>query len=493
MSGGHSGSKPIGAEVGGFLQKIFFLGFNPLDLEGFLEYIGEKGVSRALILWMMYVGLFAVLSNLVPHLGLFTIEWIAGTAPLWLPILLYFAALRCWIWYVQSFYLAGQEAILLEVKMPREVTRSPRAMELALVVFSISSGETTWINRAWQGGTRPFWSFEIASFGGEVHFYVWTWKGWRNTVETTLYAYYPELEIEEVEDYALKFNFDPKVHETYCNDWWLETYNPHIAGVHRAGPGGGSNFAINAYPFKTYMDFELDKDPEEEFKVDPLTHVTEILGSIRPGDQIWIQIVIRMAGKQGVFKLWGDLRKRWQETVEEEVSNVRLQSLVKVSDEQKERFAPPPNPRVASSWRFAELIERMERNLGKTPFEVGMRGWLVTTEPLTSNYYNAMRWIWRVIGDPQEATHLRPRRWHPPFDYPWQDFRNIRWNMTARRFLDAYRRRLFFFSPWVTPTNIMTNEMIATLWHPLPSSSTSPGIERVHAKKVSAPHNLPTT
>jgi hypothetical protein len=479
---------PIGKRIGQALQKLIFgsgYGFNPLDLESFVDYLGEKGISRALILWILYTGLFLILNLQIPHLVFFMLEWVVGTSPLWLPVLLYYAALRAWVWYVQSFYLAGQEAILLEVKMPREITKSPRAMELAFIPFSISSGETTFLNRGWQGGTRPYWSFEIASFGGDVHFYIWTWKSWRNTVETTMYAYYPEVEIEEVEDYAMKFNFDPKKYETYCNDWWLETFRSDIKG----GPGGGSNFRINAYPLRTYIDFELDKDPKEEFKIDPLAQVVETLGSIRPGDQIWIQMVIRQAGTQGVFKTSSD-RSKWQKMVREEVERVRVESATfapwTVLTEKQERGARP-----RGTWHQQHLMEAMERNGGKYPFEVGMRGWIVTTEDLTSNYYNAMRWIWRSVGDPQYSTHLRPRRWHPPFDYPWQDFNNIRWNLAATRFLDAYRRRQFFFSPWVIPTNILSNEQLATLWHPISSAVTTPGLERIPAKKISPPSNLP--
>ncbi len=481
--------EPIGTIVGERIQKILFLGFNPLDLHGFIEYIGEKGVSRALVLWIMYTGMFFILNLQIPHLALFTLIWLVGTSPVWMPIILYLTALRAWIWYVQSFYLAGQEAILLEVKMPREITRSPRAMELAYIPFSISSGETTFISRGWQGGTRPFWSFEIASFGGDVHFYIWTWKSWRNTVESTMYAYYPEVELEEVEDYALKFKFEPKKYDTYCNDWWLETYRPDITGAHNAGPGGGLNFKINAYPLRTYIDFELDKDPKEEFKIDPLAQVVEILGSIRPGDQIWIQIVLRQAGTQGIFKTTND-RKKWQDMVRKEVEKIRIEAATFSGEvavgEEKLRTARP-----RGTWHQQHLMESMERNMMKYPFEVGMRGWIVTTEELTSNYYNAMRWIWRVVGDPQYATHLRPRRWHPPFDYPWQDYKNIRWNIAAERFLDAYRRRLFYFSPWIIPTNILTNEELATIWHPISSSVATPGLRRIPAKKISPPANLP--
>ena len=483
------GERPVGERLGEGLQNILFVnrgdssyGFNPFSLDDFLNYVGGKGISRGLTLWILYLGLFWILSLQIPHLALFTLEWVVGTAPLWLPVALYYAAIKCWIWYVQSFYLAGQQPVLLEVKMPRDVLKSPRAMELAFIPFNLSSGETTFINRAWQGGVRPFWSFEIASFGGDVHFYVWTWRGFRNTVESTMYTYYPEVELHEVEDYALKFKFDPNIHDTYCTDWRLETFMSGIPGM------SNGSYNINAYPFRTYIDFELDKDPKEEFKIDPLAQIIETMAGIRPEDQVWAQIVIRQCGKQGVFRTTDD-EKKWRATVRKEVEKVRIDSLKVLTPEEQEKFGR--SPRMASTWRHQVQIETMERNLGKYPFEVGLRGWIVSTKEVTSNYYNLMRWMWRPVGNPQYMTHLRPRRWHPPFDYPWQDFRSIRWNTAARRFLDAYRRRLFFHSPWIIPTNVLTNEELATIWHPISRAVSAPGVERIPAKKVSPPANLP--
>ncbi len=471
---------PFGKRLGKGVQRVLFLGFNPFDLDGFLDYIGNgKGISRGLVLWILYIGLFSVLSLQVPNLPLFTIEWVVGTAPLWLPPILYYSAVKSWIWYAQSFYIAGQETVLLEVKMPRDVFKSPRAMELAFVPFNLSSGETTFINRGWQGGVRPFWSFEIASFGGDVHFYIWTWKSFRNTVESTMYAYYPEVELHEVEDYSMKFKFDPELHDTYCTDWRLETFMPGVSN---------GDYRINAYPFRTYVDFELDKDPKEEFKIDPLAQTIEMLSGIRPEDTIWVQIVIRQCGKQGVFKTSNDEAK-WRDTVRKEVEVVRKESLIAFTEEEAQKFGR--TPRATPPWRQAEQVETMERNLGKYPFEVGLRGWIVSTKPVTSNYYNLMRWMWRPVGNPQYMTHLRPRRWHPPFDWPWQDFHNIRWNTAVRRFIDAYRRRMFYHSPWIIPTNVLTNEELATIWHPVSRAITAPGLERIPAKKVSPPSNLP--
>ena len=92
------------------------VGFNPFDLTDILYWWGEWGVSRGLILWIFYIGLYWILSLQIPNLGLFTVEWLVGTAPVWLPLGLSYAAVTCWVWYIQAFYLAGRDPVLLEAK-----------------------------------------------------------------------------------------------------------------------------------------------------------------------------------------------------------------------------------------------------------------------------------------------------------------------------------------------------------------------------------------
>ena len=446
----------------------------------FVEWVGVWGVSRGIFLMLVYAALYIFLSNLVPSLPLFTFNWLFGTAPIWAPIALLIGAWKTWVWYIQSLFLSGRNPVLLEIKMPRDVFKSPRAMEIAFTMFSISSGETTFLQRAWKGQVRPFFSFEMASFGGEVHYYVWCWRNYKPKVEIALYGQYPEVEIYEVEDYASKFDFDPKVHSAYCTDWRLETY---VQGI------SNGSFEINAYQPKSYVDFELDKDPKEEFKVDPLSTIIEFLSGIEPQEQIWVQLVIRKCGNKGV--IWQTEEDHdWIHMMEGEVQRIRRQASepdaeVELTPKERARLFPHP------TWKQTEQIRSMERHLSKYPFEFGSRGIYISTGHLHSPTYMGTRWLWKPVGNPHYMSHLRPKRWHNPFDYPWQDINEFRWNLTIKRFLDAYRRRMFFHSPWIIPTNILTNETLATLWRPPSRTITSPGLQRIPSTKASAPPNLP--
>src|SRR5258708_4811477 len=119
----------------------FFDKLGKWDLDVLVQYVGDWGISRALFLTIIFFGLFGTLGKLVPSLPLFTFEWLVGTSPIWLPIALGVGAWKAWRLYVRSNYLAKMKNIVLEMKVPRDIMKSPRAMELALTALWVSSGE----------------------------------------------------------------------------------------------------------------------------------------------------------------------------------------------------------------------------------------------------------------------------------------------------------------------------------------------------------------
>ncbi|MEN9561253.1 MAG: hypothetical protein RIQ56_526 [Candidatus Parcubacteria bacterium] len=463
----------------GHLLKTYFLGFDPFqglhptEEHGFLEWIGEWGVSRALTLWILFFGLYSILFFQVPNLIEFTAWWLIGTSPIWLPVMLFIGGLRAFLNYVRSAFLATRKPVLLEIKIPREITKSPRAMEQVIGALYVNSGQTTVIDRGWLGTVRPWFAFEVASFGGEVHFYAWCWGTYRRLLESAIYAHYPEVELIEVEDYASKFVYDPHVHKGFCGDYLYF----------------GQGWPGDEYPIKSYIDFELDKDPKEEYKVEPLADMFEVLSSLKPHEQIWIQINIRCAIGNGVFtpKSSG---AAWTARVKKAVEQLRIEAAV-FSEDTHLTEAQARSARPRGTWRHTEMMMAMERHLGKQPFEVGMRHIYLSSGEFHGPTYTAVRWIWRALNSPNYFNYIRSRRGHNPWDYPWQDFRNWRWNLTTKRYIDAMRRRSFFYTPWETEAQVMSTEMIATLYHFPSSTVKAPGIQRIAAVKAAPPPNLP--
>jgi hypothetical protein len=142
--------------------------------------------------------------------------------------------------------------------------------------------------------------------------------------------------------------------------------------------------------------------------------------------------------------------------------------------------------------RINEIIRLIERNMGKHPFRVGMRGVYISNEEnFGPQGWNNMRWIWNPMGSPGYLNQMRPRRWHTPFDYPYQDLWDMRWHLHAERFFDCYRRRAHFYPPYTLPSNTMSTEVLATFWHPISTSIAAPGVQRIPARKAEPPPNLP--
>jgi len=88
-----------------------------------------------------------------------------------------------WVHYVQQDFISGIDFVLLEIVPPRDVLRSPKAMELfftnALYHWSMKGGREEW----WQGAVWFWFSLEIVSIDGQVHFYIRTPKKFKKMVQ----------------------------------------------------------------------------------------------------------------------------------------------------------------------------------------------------------------------------------------------------------------------------------------------------------------------
>ena len=442
-----------------------------LSISAWVHYVGEKGVSRGMFLIFLYIPLIITAAVMLPQLPRLIGGWLLLGAPVILPVGMWIAFWSSWMWYIQSLYIFNRtNPILLEVRMPTEITKSPRAMEQVLTSFWIRSGTTTRIDTDWYGGVTPYSSLEICSFGGEIHFFIWIRKGYKNVIEAAMYAQYPEVEIVEVPDYAIAFEYDPQKHHCFVTDY---IFDPPERG--------------DKYPIKSYIDFELDKDPKEELKVEPYASVLEVLSALNKDEQAWIQIVFK-----GYFK------QDWQKTVIAEVDKIRdsaskgINLLIGEAPADDDVGFPRPTQLQRTQ------MDTMERHISKLIFECGLRGiYIAPAGKMRSAEYTAVRWIWRPFNNPNFMTQLRPRMAHNDFDWPWQDWGQgpdgVRWQLWTRRWFDMYRRRQFFHSPWHIRENSihLSTETLATLWHPPSATIQSPGLQRIPTSKAEAPPNLP--
>jgi hypothetical protein len=201
-------------------------------------------------------------------------------SPIWISLALLIWWFNIWMKYKQREWIAAQGSVLLEIKIPRDMFKSPLAMEIFLNTL-YSTGVGTLIDVYLKGRVRNWFSLELVSTGGDVHFYIWSQKSQKNKIETQLYAQFPNVEVHEVPDYTLG------VHR-----------NPDKISI-----GWFGQYALtkpDAYPIKTYIDYGLDKNDKEEYKNDPIVPMLEFLGSLKKGENAWFQILIQAHTKEGL-------------------------------------------------------------------------------------------------------------------------------------------------------------------------------------------------
>ena len=159
---------------------------------------------------VLYANVFYPLWHYLTLIVSFFLDYIY----IWLPLVSAGAFAKLWLGYVRLDFLAHQKYFLVEVKIPREVAKTPLAMEVFLSSIW-QKGTSTYIDTYWSGKVQPWYSLEMVSIGGQIKFFIWGFEKYRPIVEAQLYAQYPDVEIIPSEDYT-----DAVVHDlSRCFMW----------------------------------------------------------------------------------------------------------------------------------------------------------------------------------------------------------------------------------------------------------------------------------
>lgn len=202
------------------------------------------------------------------------------------PLILFFVAKNSWLyWVVMRVYLPKLNLTLLEIKIPKEVLKTPKAMEYVLValhgVWESLNNRDIWL----RGEILPWFSLEMAGTAGEMHFYIQTQTKYIALVESAVYSQYPDAEIIAVEDYtnAIPPDIPNKNWDLWGTDMRLQKESP--------------------YPLRTYVDFE---EMVEERRLDPVASIAEAMNKLRVGEHLWIQFIITPDLKIGGLRKEGE-------------------------------------------------------------------------------------------------------------------------------------------------------------------------------------------
>ena len=240
-----------------------------------LGFLDEKvGVNIAVLLSIVGIILIGVIFSTTGFGASKIFGFAILLSPIWLPLVLFLLFFEFWQYYVRKYFNLEQGRVTLEILLPEEILKSPLAMELVLTHLHQTASPDNLVQTYWDGKNIPVFSLEIVSIGGTVRFFVnLVTRKYKNIFEAQLYSQYPGIEIREVPvDYTAEI--DGALEE-------FDLFSMHF-GISKA----------DVYPIKTYIDYGLDKDPKEELKIDPLTQMLDMLGSISPHDRMWIQVLI---------------------------------------------------------------------------------------------------------------------------------------------------------------------------------------------------------
>ncbi|MFA7302533.1 MAG: hypothetical protein WC030_02175 [Candidatus Paceibacterota bacterium] len=457
------------------MQPPFFHKFEEDVVKKLHGKVGLKLTPRPLLAACV-AGLLACLV-LAPQVVIPGVKIAFFLAPLWLPFLVLSGAYEMWYIYKRSYFLANQKYLLLEIRPPRNVVKTPAAMEAFLSSLHLTGGESTWYDK-FRGGTRPYWSLEIASFEGQVHFFLWIRASLRRMVESQMYAQYPGVQLIESPDYTRLISAKP-------GEWFVW------------GTAFKKSPQPDPYPIKTYVDFGLDKVQKEPEQVDPISQLVEFMGSIGKGEYLWLQMVIRAHKGEKYNKIKDNGKEyTWIDHGTEIVDAIRKKTRAPYADpvtgEERPGF---PNPTKGESEKMAAI----ERQTMKLAFDVGMRSiYLAKPDKVHGPTIAHMIALFKPFST-EGWNGINSAKWMKTFDdYPWEIGVEKRKNRFRRELVEAYRRRAYFYNPFFegdiarSDVMVMSTEELATVFH-IPSLSTqAPGLERTSSATGEAPANLPT-
>ena len=402
------------------------------------------------------------------------IPYVIALLPFIMVIVLLEIFWHVWIRYIQAKNTLNTKYTVLELKLPKDTFKSPLAMEVFLNSLHNIAGEN-WYSMYWKGETRPWYSLELVSIEGQVKFFLWTQDVRKTGIIAALYGQYPNIEVTEREDYTRGMHFDPKTMKVWVGEMKFTK--------------------DNWYPIKTYIDYGLDKDPKEEFKIDPMVPMIEFLGSVPANQQIWIQYIIR--GHKDDQRKPGHLFKKadlWREGAKKAINELLMRDPdTKVAGEANSDTGYAKLPTFTEGER--DVVAAIERSITKLAFDVGIRAVYIAPKSTFDTPFG----VGGIIASFNHFKHehlngFKPNGdiWHPQLTFPWHDYRDMRRNRFSEDGLAAYKRRSFFYPPYNDgKVLVMNTEELATLYHFPGAVAATPTLDRVPSKKSDAPGNLP--
>ena len=404
----------------------------------------------------------------------------------WIPIALTIAwgIVQMWQNSRQGKYAGTLKYIVLAIDVPSMTEQSPKALENLFSNLYGAKSSLTWKETWIIGKFQPTFSFEIISTEGYIQFLVRTQTRFRDMIEAGIYAQYPDAEMAEVEDYT---QFFPTQFPDETYDMW------------------GGEFSLEKdyiYPIRTYVDFEDRMTGEIK---DPLGHTLEQFAKMRPGEHMWMQVLVQPRdndwSKRGVKRLnelYGKKEKvkksfivsaiesfiAWPLGLLDTVMETELASLFGLGEEEVKK-----EPYTLLPLQETKEADALYSKLTKVGMGVKIRILYVAKK----NAYVKVERTGIVKGILNQYANLALNKFslHIP-SVPKDDYFWMKWSYAAkqRNLMTAYKKRSWS----IGADHIFLNvEEIASLWHFPTISIKAPLVKKSEARRGEPPVGLPVT
>ncbi|MFH1947161.1 MAG: hypothetical protein ABIJ23_03340 [Candidatus Magasanikbacteria bacterium] len=384
--------------------------------------------------------------------------------------------------YRENKYTADWKWVVLAIDIPALNIQTPKAVEQMFAHLAGAFDQPD-IANAFRGGYKQRWfSLEIISIGGYIQFLIRTEEKFRDLVETSIYAQYPEAEVIEVEDYvtAVPDKFPDNDYDIWASDFGLSEND--------------------AYPIRFYGEFEHSISKDTVLK-DPMGTFLESFSRIGSGEQMWFQIIIEPTSNdwkekaiQKIREMMGDessskgifpafkfeeLGKSWSEL------NSQLLGSPSAEGEESSIKEKTKKNMLDITPGQSKLIAGMEEKISKIGFKTKMRGVYIARKEV----FRPERGVNAMIGAINQFNVPSSNSIVPNFgisaSYFLKDKRIIyRKNLLMK----AYKKRKLKVG---SNPFILNTEELATVWHFPMSHVKTPLLQKSQAKSSEPPSGLP--
>lgn len=398
------------------------------------------------------------------------LSWVIYVA---IPFLLFYVGRSIFLYANQLKYKKAIDWQLLEIRIPRVITKGPKAMENFFnALYGLRNSPDKWSEIYLDGEvTRPF-SLEIFAKKNSTRFFIRTPKGLKPAIISMIYAQYPDVQIADVDDYMNEF---PETFED------LERLGYDMTA---------SEMGLDknpAYPISSYESFE-SKEGDVRI-IDSMSLLLELLGRLNDNEYVGMQFIVAPENDD------------WKKESEKIVKEIK----------DKEQKASKESGQSARTPGEEAHLKSIERKRVKNGFKTLIRYFYVAPKSSFNKDYSGRALPTYFVQFANDSNKFKKNGDTAPSSdwrkYPYfllhkksiPQKKEFLWHWYRKRALpektDAgklFNSTFLYLGGFKMKTIILNTEELATIFHlPTDVVLTAPVMKRVESKTLPPPPALP--